>query len=65
MYKHIEITHATINWSDSDLYFSYEYHVTDVNQSAVGAAGLGIIRGKKSRTMLNSHCDNNDKKIIN
>ena len=30
-----------------------------MNQSA---AGLGIIRGKKSRTMLNLHCNNNDKK---
>ena len=30
-----------------------------MNQSA---AGLGIIRGKKSRTLLNSHCGNNDKK---
>ena len=36
-----------------------------MNQSAAGAAGaagLGIIRGKKSRTMLNLHCNNNVKK---
>ena len=33
-----------------------------MNQSAAGAAGRGIIRGEKSKTMLNSHCNNNDKK---
>ena len=33
-----------------------------MNQNAADVAGLGIITGKKSRIMLNSHCNNNDKK---